>query len=84
MRYEISFVEEAIMNSAPKYYKCVGGRIEIYDMKRNDGYASEEIHFVTNKLDEYYKLRDKLDLKIINQRQLIQLKDKIEKMQLGV
>ena len=43
-RYFFNVIEEMIMN--PKYSKFRGGRIEVYDKKRKDGYASYEARFL--------------------------------------
>lgn len=43
-RYFFSVVEEGIMN--PKYKGYRGGRIEVFDKKRENGYASYEARFL--------------------------------------
>ena len=43
-RYYLSVIEEMIQN--PKHYAYRGGRIEIYDEERKDGYAVGEARFL--------------------------------------
>lgn len=68
--YFISFVEEAVLN--PKWEGYVGGRVEITGP--GDDYPREEIRFLTNKLSEFYRVRDTWDFKEINAGKLEQLR----------
>lgn len=70
----LSFVEECILNS--DYAGYVGGRIEVYDNDL-DGYAIEEIRFLTKKQKEYHKLRGKWDFEDATVKELERLRKKI-------
>jgi hypothetical protein len=61
-KYFLSFIEEAVMN--PDWAGYVGGRVEV--TKAGEDYASEEIRFFTNKLSDFYRLRDELDFKEVS------------------
>lgn len=78
--YFLSFVEEAVMNPDPKYDDCIIFRIEVYN--KHDVYAIDEIHCITTRREEYYKLRALFDMENVNQRQLIQIKERVEQLRL--
>lgn len=45
----------------PNYEGYVGGRVEV--IGPGDDYPGEEIRFFTNKLSEFYRIRDEWDFK---------------------
>jgi len=62
----LSFVEECILN--PDYEGFVGGRLEIYI--NDDPYANDEKRFLTRKQEEFYRFRDRWDMKRVTPKQL--------------
>ena len=72
-KYFLSFIEEAVMN--PDWAGYVGGRVEV--TKAGEDYASEEIRFFTNKLSDFYRLRDELDFKEVSAGKLEQLRKEL-------
>ena len=78
-KYFLSFIEEAVLN--PDYEGYVGGRVEV--TKAGEDYASEEIRFFTNKLSDFYRLRDELDFKEVSAAQLQRLKKTLNEMNVG-
>ena len=66
----ISFIEECIMN--PDYYDYIGGRIEVG--LPGEYFASEEIRFFTKSVEEFYKFREKWDMKEINKGELEEIR----------
>lgn len=68
-RYFISFIEECIQN--PEFYDYVGGRIEITDELSDRFYATNEIRFFTNKIDEFYDFRERWDFKTVSKKKLV-------------
>jgi len=79
VRFFLSFIEEAVLN--PDYEGYVGGRVEV--TKAGEDYASEEIRFFTNKLSDFYRLRDELDFKEVTAAQLQRLKKTLNEMNAG-
>ena len=79
VRFFLSFIEEAVLN--PDYEGYVGGRVEV--TKAGEDYASEEIRFFTNKLSDFYRLRDELDFKEVSAAQLQRLKKTLNEMNAG-
>jgi len=73
VRFFLSFIEEAVMN--PDWAGYVGGRVEV--TKAGEDYASEEIRFFTNKLSDFYRLRDELDFKEVSAGKLEQLRKEL-------
>lgn len=73
-KYFISFVEEGVLN--PDYEGYVAGRVEV----SVDGivYAVEEIRFLTDKQEEYYKFRAKWDFQYVNEGQLVEIRETIK------
>ena len=71
----VSFVEEGIMN--PQYYGYVGGRIEV--RRPEDHWASEEIRFFTNRLDEFYAFRELWDGEDVTNKELAIIRKIIKK-----
>jgi len=45
--------------------------------KAGEDYASEEIRFFTNKLSDFYRLRDELDFKEVSAGKLEQLRKEL-------
>ena len=76
-KFFLSFVEEAVLNPAWEGY--VGGRVEVHDGGSDTGYAVEEIRFLTNRLSEYYRLRDEYDFKEVGKARLDRLREEIGK-----
>ena len=72
-KYFLSFIEEAVMN--PDWAGYVGGRVEV--TRAGEDYASEEIRFFTNKLSDFYRLRDELDFKEVSAGKLEQLRKEL-------
>jgi len=70
----ISFIEEGIMN--PQYHGYVGGRIEV--SKPDDYFATEEIRFFTKNTEEYYKFRERWDMKEITKGELEEIRQTVE------
>jgi len=59
-RYFFSIVEEVIMNTDYAGYR--GGRVEVYDNRRNDGYASYEARLLIP--EEFWEgFREVFDMK---------------------
>jgi len=79
VRFFLSFIEEAVLN--PDYEGYVGGRVEISET--GEEYAKEEIRFFTNKLSDFYRLRDELDFKEVTAAQLQRLKKTLNEMNAG-
>jgi len=79
VRFFLSFIEEAVLN--PDWAGYVGGRVEV--TKAGEDYASEEIRFFTNKLSDFYRLRDELDFKEVSAAQLQRLKNTLNEMNVG-
>ena len=77
MKYELSFVEEAIMNPDPKYDGYIAGRVEI--LKPDEMYSSEEVRFFTNKIKEFNEFRELWDLETVYPILLSLIKDNLEK-----
>ena len=73
VRFFLSFIEEAVLN--PDYEGYVGGRVEISET--GEEYAKEEIRFFTNKLSDFYRLRDELDFKEVSAGKLEQLRKEL-------
>jgi len=73
VRFFLSFIEEAVLN--PDWAGYVGGRVEV--TKAGEDYASEEIRFFTNKLSDFYRLRDELDFKEVSAGKLEQLRKEL-------
>ena len=73
VRFFLSFIEEAVMN--PDWAGYVGGRVEV--TKAGEDYASEEIRFFTNKLSDFYRLREELDFKEVSAGKLEQLRKEL-------
>jgi len=69
-KYFLSFIEEAVMN--PDWTGYVGGRVEV--TKAGEDYASEEIRFFTNKLSDFWRVRDEWDFKEVTAGQLERLR----------
>ena len=72
-KFFLSFIEEAVLN--PDYEGYVGGRVEISET--GEEYAKEEIRFFTNKLSDFYRLRDELDFKEVSAGKLEQLRKEL-------
>lgn len=68
--YWLSFTEEIIMNTDPKYDGYIGGRVEVYDRKSDNPYAEDELRFFTKKQDEFYKFREQWEGKDIDEKTL--------------
>jgi len=66
MKYFLSFVEEYWPGQIPKYM-C---RIEVYEKPEKSPYATEEIHFCTDREDDYYDFRNKWDWKTVSKKKL--------------
>jgi len=66
--YFVSFIGESIMN--PAFYGYVGGRIEVTPSDTKTGYASEEIRFLTKRVEEFETFRDKYDFKDVDKKTL--------------
>lgn len=75
-KYYLSFVEEVVMN--PQYKGFVGGRVEVYI--DSEAYAIEEIRFFTKKQVEFYKFRDELDGKYVNEKELDEVRNTIKEV----
>jgi len=73
----ISFVEEMTLNPNPKYKGYIGGRIEIYNQRKQ--YDINEYRFLTKDIKEFYEFRDKWDFRDINWFQLQRLRRYVEK-----
>ena len=73
-KYFINFIEEAVMN--PKYKGFVGGRVEI--IPDGEHYASEEIRFFTNKLSDFYRIRDLYDFKEVGANKLEKMRRELK------
>ena len=73
VRFFLSFIEEAVLN--PDWAGYVGGRVEV--TRAGEDYASEEIRFFTNKLSDFYRLRDELDFKEVSAGKLEQLRKEL-------
>jgi len=69
-KYFLSFIEEAVLN--PDYEGYVGGRVEISET--GEEYAKEEIRFFTNKLSDFWRVRDEWDFKEVTAGQLERLR----------
>ena len=65
-KYWITFVEEYWEGQRPK----VMCRIEVYEKPSKSQYASEEIHFCTDREETYYKFREKWDWRTISKKRL--------------
>jgi len=72
-KFFLSFIEETIQN--PDYEGYVGGRVEISET--GEEYVKEEIRFFTNKLSDFYRLRDELDFKEVGAGKLEQLRKEL-------
>lgn len=73
-KYFVSFVEEYW----PKQRVEIMCRIEVSPRPAKDAYDKDEIHFYTNKVDEYERLREKWDFKDVSQEELGYIKKYIE------
>lgn len=73
-KYFISFVEEYWPGQRVKIV-C---RMEVRPEPAKDAYDKEEIHFHTNKVEEYEKLREKWDFLTVSQEELDYIKKHIE------
>ena len=69
-KFFLSFIEEAVLN--PDYEGYVGGRVEISET--GEEYAKEEIRFFTNKLSDFWRVRDEWDFKEVTAGQLERLR----------
>jgi len=77
-RYFLNVVEEYIYN--PKYKDYIGGRVEIWDQVDGNGIGSdEEIRFLTKKKEEFYIFREKINLKLVNEKNLKKINQYIQK-----
>ncbi len=70
--YFLSFVENVIRN--PNYRGYRSGRIEVYDDETDNPYAEEEIHFLTDRVDEYLEFREKFDFEEVTEKKLDKLR----------
>lgn len=66
MKYFVSFVEEFWQGQLPK----VMCRIEVREEPSESPYSIEEIHFCTDREDDYYKFREEWDWKTITKEEL--------------
>jgi hypothetical protein len=60
----------------PNYEGYVGGRIEV--SKPDDHFASEEIRFFTKNTEEFYKFREKWDMKEVTKGELEKIRQLVE------
>ena len=74
-KYFLSFIEEFW----PKQIVAHLGRVEVYDETSKTPYAQEEIRFVFENSEEYYKIREEWDFKNVNEEELSKLKRILEK-----
>lgn len=65
-RFWVSFVEEFWPGQRPK----VMCRIEVYEKLEKSPYTTEEIHFCTDRKEDYYDFREKWDWKTISKKNL--------------
>jgi hypothetical protein len=72
--YFLSFVEEGIFD--PKYKDFIGGRAELFTQWSE--YDINEYRFFTKKRKEFYKFRERWDLKNLTYFQIRKLKKIIE------
>ncbi|MCX6737157.1 MAG: hypothetical protein NTX26_00205 [Candidatus Parcubacteria bacterium] len=73
--YFVSFIEEGIFN--PTYKEYVGGRVEIWSQWSQ--YDIDEWRFLTKDIGEFYKIRNRYDLKNFSRQGLRRFKRIIEK-----
>ena len=73
-KYFVSFIEEGILN--PDYKGYVAGRVEVN--LEGAVYAVEEIRFLTDKRDEFYRFREKWDFKDVDQEELDEVRTTIK------
>jgi len=71
-RYFLSFIGEAIFN--PDYQGYHGGRVEVYDERKDSPYAIEEMRYFTRD-PAFNKFRNEWDFRNVSRRRL----DKIRK-----
>jgi hypothetical protein len=71
--YFLSFVGEAVMN--PAYSGYIGGRIEVTPDVSVTGYPTEEIRFLTKRVDEFEAFRDRYDFKDVSLKTLNAIRD---------
>lgn len=72
--YFISFVEEFY----PKQRVEIVCRLEVSPEPAKDAYDKTEVHFHTNKTEEYMRLREKWDFRTVSQGELDYIKKYIE------
>ena len=70
-KYWLNFVEESWHNQRPK----VMCRIEVYEKPSKSEYASEEIHFCTDRAKDYWRFREKWDWETITKKQLEKVRE---------
>jgi len=73
----VSFVEECVLN--PEYQDCIAGRIEV-SFPKDKLFPSEEIRFLTKKIDEFRTFRDEWDMTKISFRDLIKIRNMVTEM----
>jgi len=73
-KYFLSFVEEFW----PKQKVKIVCRMEVSPEPAKDAYDKEEVHFHTDRVDEYEKLREKWDFKTVTEEELGYIKKYIE------
>ncbi len=73
-KYFLSFVEEYWPGQRVKIM-C---RMEVSPRPAKDAYDKTEVHFHTNKVEEYGKLREKWDFSTVSQGELDYIKKYIE------
>ena len=74
-KYFLSFIEEFW----PKQIVAHLGRVEVYDETSKTPYAQEEIRFVFENSEDYYKIREEWDFKNVNEEELSKLKRILKK-----
>jgi hypothetical protein len=79
-KWYLSFVEEAILNK--DYEGFIGGRVEATGT--GSDYPDEEIRFFTNKLSDWYRLRDQYDLCEVGAKDLERLRRELRGHQMRV
>lgn len=73
-KYFISFIEECWPGQRVK----ITCRMEVGPSPARDAYDKDEIHFHTNKVEEYERLREKWDFKTVTEEELGYIKKYIE------
>jgi hypothetical protein len=71
--YFVSFVGEAVMNR--DFADYIAGRTEVTPSVSVTGYPTEEIRWLTKRVDEFEAFRDKWDFKDVNQKTLDMIRD---------